>query len=324
MTYALARAMRLRIGAGCAWAAIALAACWGPSPCSGTRRGHTGASGSGSADEACTDWASHYCSRLEYCAPLSAEIAYGDVARCIARNKLVCFSALSANGSGETPNSLKTCAQAYDSAGCEDVVVAKPPESCRVAGSLRTGDSCGDDSQCSGANGYCRMNSDQTCGTCSELGASGAGCESARDCAYGLVCYFTCMLPVAPGGSCDGMTRQCPETLVCFNYTCKSPGQPGAPCDPRADDCDRDHALFCDPQARVCSHYAVAEVGAPCGPGTICKAANCVYSGEGQQSTCVANAIDGASCNPVAGPFCMAPARCVDGVCKVPDASMCD
>jgi hypothetical protein len=300
-----------------AWPLIAMAACSVRTPCSG------GTKASDVADQACTAWATHYCERLAFCAPLSVEIAYGDVARCVERNKPACSTALRANGTGQSPSRLERCAEAYDSTACEDVVVAKPPLACNVPGSLGAGETCVDNSQCSGANAYCRMAIDETCGTCSVLGAVGAGCFSDRDCEYGLVCYFTCLAPVASGDPCDGMARQCPATLVCFNYRCSPPSPADAPCDARADNCDRDHGLFCDPQSKVCSHYTVADVGAPCGTGTTCRAGSCATNPATAKSTCVANAADREACDPAAGPFCMAPARCVEGTCRLLDSTSC-
>jgi hypothetical protein len=304
-----------------AWAVIALSACLDRSPCSGTSHGRNASSAE--AEEACADWATRYCNRLAFCAPISVQIGYGDVARCIVRNGPLCSSALLAHGSGATPSSVATCARAYDSASCDDVVVARPAQACNVQGSLPIGAVCGDNAQCAGPNGYCRIDADQTCGTCATLGAIGADCDSARDCEYGLVCFFSCIPPVAQGAACDGMTRQCPETLVCFNYTCSPPAQLGGKCDHHADNCDHDHGLLCDAHEHVCSLYAVAEVGAPCDAATTCKGGRCVTNSATQTSICMANAVDGASCDSKEGPGCSAPARCVNGTCRVPDVSTC-
>jgi hypothetical protein len=292
------------------WVVIALAAC--------SRRGSCGhIPDPGEADPACMDWAIHYCNRLAFCAPVSVQIGYGDVGRCIERTKPVCSAALRARNTGASSTSVAACAQAYDSASCDDVVVAKPPEACNVSGSLAPGSACGDDSQCAGPSGYCRIAADRNCGICAKRGPVGAACDSARDCQYGLVCFFTCMAPVALGAPCDGMTRQCPETLVCFNYKCSSRGERGDSCDPRADSCDGDHSLYCQPQEKVCVPYAIVEIGAPCGTGTICKSGSCL------SATCIANAADGASCDGRAGLACEAPARCVEGRCQGPDPSAC-
>jgi hypothetical protein len=34
-------------------------------------------------------------------------------------------------------------------------------------------------------------------------------------------------------------------------------------------------------------------------------------------------AADGQACNDTAGPYCMSPASCVSGVCKISDPSAC-
>jgi hypothetical protein len=313
-----------------AWALMALAACSGRSACSSGARGSNASRAA--SDQACAAWATQYCDRLDFCAPLSVEVAYGDVARCIDRNRPLCTSALEANGTGSGPASLEACARAYDAASCDDVVVGRAPASCKSTGTLPQGAPCGDDSQCAGAGSYCHTSAAQACGTCATLGAAEAPCESDKDCEYGLVCYFTCMPPVTLGAECDGMTRQCPQTLVCYDYVCVAPAPVGAGCKPRADACDRDHGLFCDPHARVCARYAVADVGAPCGAGTICKGSSCESMNgptmgdpglADPASTCAAYARDGAKCDATSGPSCTPPAGCVRDVCQMPEPSTC-
>jgi hypothetical protein len=137
-----------------------------------------------------------------------------------------------------------------------------------------------------------------------------------------LVCFFTCMEPVAEGAACDGMKRQCPETLVCFNYKCSPPARQGAACNPNADNCERDRGFFCESQKKVCTPYAMAGVGSACNGGIICKAGQCADAPA--MSKCVANANDGAQCDTRKGPGCSAPARCVAGLCKLPDPASCD
>jgi hypothetical protein len=300
---------------------VALAACATPSPCSRSCGAHNAAKVP--AGEACADWAAHYCKRLEACAPISVSIDYGDVETCILRNKPVCVSALQARGTGASPSTLSSCALAYDSARCDDVVVGKPPEACHAPGLLGAGASCGDSSQCAGPHAYCRMAAEETCGVCAPLGDLGAGCDSARDCEYGLVCYFTCLRPVAKGDTCDGMLQQCPETLVCLNYKCVVPAGRDSPCEPNADHCDHDHGLFCDPEEKVCVPYAVADEGAECGTGIVCKHGACIPDETTGVSRCIANIPDGASCSAPRGAPCAAPARCVNARCRTPSAATC-
>jgi hypothetical protein len=304
------------------WTAVALAACTGRTTGCSACIGH-GAVSAG-ADEACTDWATRSCNRLTFCAPVSVQSDYGAVATCIARNKTACVLALQAPGTRADANTIRTCAQAYDSASCDDVVVAKPPEQCNVPGALPAGAACFDNGQCAGQGAYCRRAPDQMCGVCATLGPPGAACDSARDCQYGLVCFFTCTVPVAKGGACDGMKRQCAETLVCFNYVCVAPAEAGEPCEPQADNCDHDHGVFCDVEQKRCAGFAVAEPGAICGIGTVCRAGTCMADEATQTSKCVANATDGSRCDSKLGPACTAPARCIDGTCQQPIASACN
>lgn len=300
---------------------VVLAACTTRSPCSRSCAERSPAPAL--RDEACRDWATHHCKRLEFCAPLSVSLDYGDLDTCVDRNKQVCASALRAPATGATPNTMAACALAFDSASCDDVVVGRPPKSCHDPGALGLGAACGDDSQCSGVDAFCRVAPDDTCGACSVRGDVGAACDSARDCQYGLVCYFTCMRPVGPGDMCDGMLKQCPETMVCFNYKCIVPAQRGASCEPNADHCDHDHGLFCDPEEKICLPYKVAGIGAPCGTGIVCGRGTCVPDEGTETSHCVQNLPDGSRCDRTRGPACLGPAKCVNGQCRVPQADRC-
>jgi hypothetical protein len=300
---------------------VVMAACATRSPCSRSCGDNSNAAAL--QDEACTDWATHHCKRLETCAPISVSIDYGDRDTCIVRNKLVCASALQARGTGATPSTVKACALAQDSASCDDIVVGRAPEACHVSGLLGPGAACGDSSQCAGPRAYCRMTADATCGGCASLGDVGAACDSARDCQYGLVCYFTCLRPVVEGDMCDGMLRQCPETLICLDYKCVAPARQRAPCSPNADQCDHDHGFFCHPEEKVCAPYAVADVGALCSGGTICKRGACLPDETTDTSRCVASVPDGANCDATHGPTCLAPAKCVNGQCRLPKAAAC-
>jgi len=303
-----------------AWSRAAIvttiAACSGKSPCSGLPRGADEVS-----ERACADWATHYCRRLEVCAPVSLQVGYGDEDRCVARSRPACAAALSAPGTGATPDSLRRCAEAYDSAACDDVVVGRPPRACAVAGALAAGAPCVDDAQC--ASAHCRVPADRACGSCVARGAVGDACDSDRDCQYGLVCYFSCLEPVALGAPCDGMTRQCPQTLVCYDYACSRPADRGAPCDPRADRCDRDHGLYCDPDSKSCSPLSVVDVGGACGAGTLCRGGSCATDEATGASRCVANASDGEPCDAAGGPVCALPSRCVEGLCRLLDPARC-
>ena len=299
------------------WVALAFVACSGQNLCRGSKGSPA------NVESVCLQWATHFCARLESCAPLSIQVAYGDEGQCVARNRPQCEAALRAPGTGQTAPGMESCARAYESASCDEVVVGKPPAPCAAPGSLPLGAPCGDDSQCAGTGTHCRIADRDRCGICAMRGPVGAACDSDRDCEYGLVCYFTCMQPVTLDAPCDGMTRQCPSTLICLDYKCVATGQVGAACKPRADHCDHDHGLYCDSQTQVCARYAVADRGAACGSGTICKAGSCTEDEKTHAWSCVGYADDGSRCDAVSGPHCAAPARCIDGICLTQDPSAC-
>ncbi|MBV9947108.1 MAG: hypothetical protein JOZ69_09695 [Myxococcales bacterium] len=168
------------------------------------------------------------------------------------------------------------------------------------------------------------MAADETCGLCATVGATGDTCESDRDCEHGLVCYFTCLEPVREGEACDGMRRQCPQTLVCLDYRCVPQPGVGATCNPAADPCDHDHGLYCERETRRCAPYVVARPGAACGVETLCRRGTCATEDDpSQPGRCVANADDGMPCDSAAGPACTPPARCVRGRCAMPDPARC-
>jgi hypothetical protein len=131
--------------------------------------------------------------------------------------------------------------------------------------------------------------------------------------------------------------------------TCQAQGQKvGASCDPShetAADCDSTLELYCD-AVKANKTFHTCLQAAKAGPGKPCGTVNGVYTqctgasvceklastgDAGTTSVCVARAADGASCDTVTGPACMAPARCIgtqldggtSGKCTLPDTTPC-
>lgn len=290
----------------------------------------SGSSGSSvSNDQAATDVAKAFCQKFDSCASLFVTVSYGDEATCEARFKLSVTPSLTANGTGATTAQYESCAKDIPGASCDDLLSRNFPTSCRtVAGSLADGTACGVDSQCKGK--LCRLSDNSSCGACSTIGAGGATCSNDNECDYGLTCVNkVCSQYGQAGGTCD-TTHPCKPTLACTNGTCATPGAAGAACPGLGmGGCDNLSGLFCD-QAKVCAAVKFAAAGAACGydvgtdtytgcsGGGTCKLATGKTTG-----TCTAPAADGAQCDTVNGPSCMAPAVCSGGVCKVPDPSTC-
>jgi hypothetical protein len=293
---------------------IALTACSSPP-------GGGGNGASSTPESACADWAAEFCDRLSVCSPPALQIRYGDVAQCAERRKPICLAALQAAGTGATPASMEKCSGLFGTASCDDIYVERSPQGCTVAGSLGPGAPCGDDSQCSGPNGYCKIDYFQTCGTCATLGTVGASCSRDADCVSGLCGTVTtpvCTMPAAEGSPCGNGTVICRGS--CTNGTCTKRLGLGAPCDPMADLCDSNYG-YCDAQAKVCSPFKTLALGASCAAtmaATYCASGTC-----GAQGTCVPNASNGAACSDSIGPYCTNPAVCVNEVCVFPNATAC-
>src|SRR5215472_13668223 len=124
---------------------------------SGSASGGGGSSGSGTTvDQACTDLASSLCNKIQACAPFLIALVWGDMATCLARESLACPALFNAPGTGITVSGAEACAPAYMAASCEDTVSNKTPAACAFYGSVATGGSCVENSQCSDGD-YCDL-----------------------------------------------------------------------------------------------------------------------------------------------------------------------
>jgi hypothetical protein len=72
----------------------------------------------------------------------------------------------------------------------------------------------------------------------------------------------------------------------------------------------------------VCTPVVYAKVGEACGITGMMYAV-CTASADCKMQKCVAPATDGAPCDATNGPGCLAPAKCVGGLCKLEDPAAC-
>ncbi len=281
--------------------------------------------GGGTPEQACGDALAAFCNRAQSCAPFFIQAAFGDVATCIARQKLTCHTRVTATGSGATASKLEACSQALAAASCDDILSGNTPAACQISGSLGAGTACGDDSQC--AAGYCKK-STGSCGVCSARSKAGEACAGTADCTPGLACQGTCVMPGAAGAACSA-SQPCQGSLVCLVTagagTCTIPVGAGAACDPQSQNCDSRQGLFCNPLTTACATVQVVANGGACGltggSFSVCTAAGkCSGALAG---TCLAAAADGAACDTTNGPNCVSPATCINGLCQLPDPSSC-
>lgn len=294
-----------------------------------------------SVDDGCTSYAANYCEKANSCVSFYIQVSWGDVALCKSRLKESCLRAAKAPSTGITGSALDKCVKTIPAVSCSDFLNGVPIADCQVTGSIDDGKVCGDNAQCK--SGFCATDeSKSTCGTCSPKIGEGAAC-AANDCPDGLKCVKSkCQKPVAAGGACSA-DKPCGQQLSCIGGTCQAHlTTEGAACDDKevtAPKCDFTKNLAC--LGNKCQKFAFASgAGGACGitlegttiksitlcdKGGYCKGvdvAKGVFTG-----TCAPAAADGAACvagdGLGAGPGCIPPAKCVDGVCKISDPATC-
>lgn len=210
------------------------------------------------------------------------------------------------------------------------------PAACHApAGRIATGMPCGDSSQCESA--YCNTGTG-VCGTCAAArGAVGSPCYRDDDCVYGVVCTGaatttspatagTCTQLVASGADCDTQ-HPCERSLACKSGMCASPdeaavhhghvrhagrtvlqgggGQRGRHVHGRG---ARSHRSTVRRRQRCYCQ---------CSGGGNCALANAT------SGTCQAPIADGMPCDATKGHGCTSPAVCTGGVCTVPNPANC-
>lgn len=318
------------------------------------------------AVEACASEATALCNLRSSCSmTFNISRNFPDLATCVSRTEQTCVAALAASGTGQTPTGVTACAAAYPNEACTDYFDDDPIAACTPpAGSLQTGAACGASAQC--ASTFCAIPEYQVCGTCQPVPAVGATCQVNADCGRNLACAVadnattgTCAAYGASGAACLTGVAPCAAGLACVDDnvtmmtmgTCMAQGATvGAACDgtrKTAPNCSADLGLVCIPTAAgsavgTCQSIMLVAAGAACGDigsAPITGYADCEASGLCKRATdtattgtCVAPAVDGASCDndPTVGPPCLAPAKCVPtsdagtaGTCTVPDAATC-
>jgi len=308
------------------------AACSSSSSSSGGGSTDGGGADSSSLDPAtaCADLAAAYCAKFESCGQIPFELLVGDAGGCKARAAATCVAALGANGTSATAASTESCAQTLSSQSCDDFFNGKQSAACTVkAGTLADGAACGDDAQCKSA--FCGKMGGSYCGTCAAAPAAGAKCVGGR-CGPGLACGANgnCVAPGDTGATCDANTP-CKATLSCGGGKCTTPVATGATCDPKqmtTAGCDAAQGNYCNAITNKCTKAIVATTNQQCGVArgelTLCAADGfCRVPMNMTQGVCVAAAADGASCDAMTGPICMAGAHCVSGKCVADDPGSC-
>jgi len=280
--------------------------------------------------QACDQFATTLCSRLNGCAPFALQIFYGDMTTCASRVTLGCMRDLEVPDTNQTTTDMATCARDAANATCDDLVANAFPVSCQIKPGLRRdGEGCGSSWQC--VSTHCEKR-DGDCGVCAPRAAATGACTVDGGCMAGLVCAAQkCVAPGALNAAC-GAAAPCRANLYCSatSNTCATPVGLGASCAGDTDACDFRQGVSCNFLAAAanqkCETVAAARAGGACGivngTVTLCIALDaCPGATLTQPGACVAPAADGQQCNDMA--HCLPPANCVGGLCRLPSSGSC-
>lgn len=291
-----------------------------------------------SREAACDQFSKAFCDVYAKCLPVFITAGFGDVATCYTRIGKTCPATFDAPKTSATPAKISTCAEGVKNLACEALSTSTPQACIPAPGGIEDGAGCSDDAQCRST--WCPKNDEGFCGKCTALPKAGAPCVTLpakadgsvqKECGRGLSCVKdVCVVPLGSGAACSDATS-CSLGLTCFNAKCVAAGKPGSKCDPEGKtdpNCDFLQGAICNPATKVCQELGKANAGQPCGvigsEYKICTAASkCIVPSGAMSGTCIAAAIDGAACDLEKGPDCLGPAKCVGGVCKLPDPALC-
>jgi hypothetical protein len=300
------------------------------------------------AMSACADSAIARCAQNDKCTNnVSDKNKYGDETTCVSRLTAQCVKNLGAPGTGATPATVESCAQAIPMEMCSAYLGNDPDDSCLPPmGTVANGSACGLSAQC--ASTYCQIPAHGSCGVCANVPMAGDACGPTGECGGrgGLVCQNdVCVAQGALNAACD-KDNPCGPDLSCVGAkagtkgACTAPvAMVGATCDPNkltGPGCDNTLGLYCSPATKQCVAVTFATDGQPCGEVSgglvICQAGTCIIpaasddggldaslddgGAEGgttatKQGTCKAFAMENQACDTSGGPFCMGPAKCI-------------
>jgi hypothetical protein len=270
------------------------------------------------------------------CSAADLSRRWPDIATCESQEQLACVDALANPGTGASPATVQSCADALSDQACDAFLTGvEPPDACLPRhGSRALGAACGVAAQCQ--SGFCAVADDMLCGVCAAPPMAGDSCANSG-CGPTLVCVKTtqvCQAPGAAGATCS-KDLPCLAGNSCIGTTCQADATTvGAACDPKrmtGPDCSLADGLTCDTQSLTCVTQTLVPAGQPCGlvgtARTGCSGgATCSIPQGETKGVCVADAAPGAACNTDSAPACLGGARCVGNprTCQLPGTATCD
>jgi hypothetical protein len=279
----------------------------------------------------CQPYATRYCARLATCSPPYLVGVYGDESGCQARLRLQCETEAALPGSGLTAAAAGPCGDALVAATCDQLFGATVP-ACQLKGTAARGAPCGAGVQC--RSGFCRTAETSFCGTCDERAVEGASCDADEACQFPLVCSEAgqCATASAEGELCNERHPCLPGLLFCAaDNTCKRRSGEGRACNRSGQGALQpcEIGFSCRPSTSgTCRAIRFVAAGQTCSvpmtaSGTLIL---CAASGSCVEGSCRPAGADGQPCtvSPLGDSGgCLAPALCLEGVCKLPDPAAC-
>jgi hypothetical protein len=271
----------------------------------------------GSTANICDEYAAVACDAYQRC--IHVEFYYTTLEVCLVRERLACLAELSAPATGATPDQIHTCLQAEKVRDCSRNF--RTSAACVIKGKVPDGASCWSSWQCQG--GLCK-GAGLTCGVCHTLGQPGDPCADGTECAD-----IDTMICQGPAGSqhcvkAPGKDEPCASGICKVGTWCSGGICTDAPMQGDGDDCttrpcDGQKQLVCDLVTHKCRPITFHL------PGEACDVLdNCVGAGyclNQYNRTCSKISPDGQACG--SGMRCTLPARCDNGICKIPDPARC-
>ncbi len=267
-------------------------------------------------EAAALDFATRYCGKMADCAPGVLSLHYGTLESCVGRLAALNQWFALLDGVAWEPSDFAACADAWEARSCAGFNEQRRPDVCELVGTREVGEACQDNAQC--ASGFCASAGFQ-CGECAAASEPGAACVNGA-CPLGQWCVDdTCILPGEAGDSCT-TNGECLGGLACDSGVCgPKPGQAGDAC-AHVEACDWYHGVVCDVDNDVCVELGIAAAGEACGWDDDGRWVVCTTNGRCVSGTCEpAPSGPGGECDASANQYCVPPAWCVSGECRLPD-----
>jgi hypothetical protein len=265
---------------------------------------------------ACELAAEVFCARTDECAPFMLELLGGETV-CRENYERDCNHDVALPGVEMSIDEYRICLDAFAAQTCDAWMYSRQviPECTTLAGSFPDGSPCEVNVQCQ--SGRCGDVSINGCSTCLAVVGEGQACDVLEGpaCEPGMECHmgFCRWLTVIGEGCSDA--APCSQPLLCREGQCSRPLGLGESCT-SGFTCDLSFGLTCSAATSTCQQLDISQLGEPC--DSFCSAGSrCNHNAV--TPTCVAERLEGETCDDTGALPCASPLECIGGVCKQPE-----